>query len=75
MKFEGDLYIVYRKNPQYSELGYNEVLVCAKNENQAKGIAMAKHSSIWQDYCGESKKDILVRKVEKVLVGDVLLAG
>lgn len=75
MNINGNLYLVYRKNPQYPECGYNRVLVCALNENQAKGIALAKHPSIWKDYCGESKKDILVKKIDRVEIGDVLCAG
>ena len=72
MTIDGNLYVVYRKNPVYEELGYNEVLVCAKDENQAKGIAMA-DTDLRES--GESKKDILVRKIESVNIGDVLLKG
>lgn len=72
MTIDGNSYVVYRKNPVYEELGYNEVLVCAKYENQAKGIAMA-DTDLREP--GESKKDILVRKIETVKNGDVLLKG
>lgn len=74
MTINGNLYIVYRKNEVYPEIGYNEVLVCAKDENQAKGIAMV-HCSLRNEYLNESKKDILVRKIESVKIGDVLLKG
>lgn len=74
MTIDGNLYIVYRKNEVHSELGYNEVLVCAKDENQAKGIAMA-NCSLRNEYLNESKKDILVMKIESVKIGDVLLKG
>ena len=72
MNIKGNLYIVYRKNLVYPEVGYNEVLVCAKDENQAKGIAMNNC-----DLIGfvDSKKDILVRKVEEINIGDVLMKG
>ena len=75
MNIEGNLYLVYRKYPQYEELGYNEVLVCAKNANQAKGIALAKYSSLYNTHIGDSKKDILVKKIDKVEIGDVLCSG
>lgn len=74
MIIDGNLYVVYRKNTVYPECGYNEVLVCAKDENQAKGIAM-NACSLRDEYANESKKDILVRKIETVKIGDVLLKG
>lgn len=75
MNIEGNLYLVYRKYPQYEELGYNEVLVCAKNENQAKGIALGKCSSLCDASMGDSKKDILVKIIDKIEIGDVLCMG
>lgn len=74
MNINGNLYVVYRKKEVYPECGYNEVLVCAKDENQAKGIAM-NSCELRRTYLEESKKDILVRKIEQVNIGDVLLKG
>lgn len=74
MTIDGNLYVVYRKNKIYPECGYNEVLVCAKDENQAKGIAMAACSLI-NEYANESKKDIFVREIKAIKIGDVLLKG
>ena len=72
MTIDGEIYLVYRKNEVYPEMGYNQVLVCARNENEAKGIAMAS-CELRAAYLNESKKDILVRKIESIKVGDVLL--
>lgn len=74
MTIDGNLYVVYRKNTIYPECGYNEVLVCAKDKNQAKDIAIAACNLI-NAYANETKKDILVRKIKTVKIGDVLLKG
>lgn len=72
MYIEGNLYIVYREYPQPEEFGYNRVFVCVKDENQAKGIALAECSSLCHKSMEESKRDILVKKIDKVEIGDAL---
>lgn len=72
MQIEGNIYLVSRKNEVYPECGYNHVLVCARNENEAKGVAMAS-CELRSIYMNESKKDIIVKQIEEVKIGDVLL--
>jgi hypothetical protein len=52
-------------------MGINDVLVCARSENEAKGIALSL-GLIWE---GESKKDVEITKLHEVNPGDILLAG
>lgn len=72
MEIQGNLYRVYRAKRVYPELGYNESIVCARSENEAKGIAIAGGLAV---YKGESKKNIKVEQITEANIGDVLLMG
>lgn len=72
MHIAGNLFMVSRKHEINPELGYNQVLVCARDENEAKGIALAS-CDLRRTYMNESKKDIIVTKIEEIKIGDVLL--
>ena len=73
---EGKLYRVKRpsNNQVYPELGYNEVIVCATNPNQAKGIALNRYDLAERGVVGLaiSKKDIIVEEIEDIKIGDVI---
>lgn len=71
------LYKVYRNPDCWSSVTYNEVLIVAKNEAQAKGLALKEVSSLRE--VGDmhrllSKKDIFVEEVN-LEFGKVLMKG
>lgn len=71
MLINGNLYIVSRKNKIYPETGANYMLICARNENEAKGIAL--NRGLLEK--GESKSGVIIEQIRKVNPGDMLLDG
>ena len=71
IEINGNLYLVSRTKRIECDMGINDVLVCARSENEAKGIALSL-GLIWE---GESKKDVEITKLHEVNPGDILLAG
>lgn len=63
-------------NQNYPEVGYNTVVVVAKNENQAKGIALASTSSLIDcpNYKGSvTKKDLIIKDItDELEIGYVI---
>ncbi len=63
-------------NQNYSDFGYNSVVVVAKNENQAKGIALASTSSLIDSphYKGSvTKKDLIIEEItDELEIGYVI---
>ena len=60
-----------KNNQNYPEVGYNEIVVVAKNENQAKGIALNSTCSLIDSYRikgGVTKKDLLITDITDELV-------
>lgn len=69
-QLDGNLYVVRRKHYNYyPECGTNECLVCARNENEAKGVALAE---TLEKCSHESNADFEVVPVTAVKPGDVL---
>lgn len=71
MLINGNLYMVSRKNKVYPETGANYMLICARSENEAKGIALNK--GLLEK--GENKADVIVEQIHEVNPGDMLLDG
>ena len=71
MEINGNLYIVSRKEEIYPELGYNDMLVCARSENEAKGIAL--NAGLFDE--NEKKREVIIKQIHEVNPGDILLKG